>query len=141
MENDEFNPVPNVPKWNNDNKIKDLEFLNSVDNIDLDNLNTGLVQCAINLKEINEKLSKWERVQAKCEIEYKRKYRKLMIDSTLNTDSQKRLYAEYNCEDLELKILYAKQIIGELKRMSNNYRTNIEVIQTIGNNIRKEMDL
>lgn len=133
--------VKNVPNWNKDNKVTDLEFLNNIDYRDLDNLNQALIKTAISTSEINKKLSKYERAEAKYEIEYKRKYRYELTNSNLATESKNKLNAEIKCEDLEMKILYCKQIIGELKRISNSLRMHLEIIETLGNNVRKEMGL
>ena len=138
---DNIGIVPKVPDWNKDNKVTDLEFLNKISYTDLDVLNDSLIRVASGMNELNKKLSIYEKSQAHYEIEYKRKYRKIMMESDLPTDSQKKLYAEVQCEDLEMKILYSKQIIGELKRNSNTFRLSLDVLQTIGNNVRKEMGL
>ena len=138
---DNIGIVPKVPDWNKDNKVTDLEFLNKISYTDLDVLNDSLIRVASGMNELNKKLSIYEKSQAHYEIEYKRKYRKIMMESDLPTDSQKKLYAEVQCEDLEMKILYSKQIIGKLKRNSNTFRISLDVLQTIGNNVRKEMGL
>ena len=138
---DEIASISNVPNWQKNDKTLDLEIFNSISYNDLSELNNTLVKITQAMVGVNKKLSTYERIQAKTEVQYKRKYRYLLLNSKMSTDSQKKLYAETQCEDLEMKIIYSKEIINELKRTSNTLRNILEIIQTLGNNVRKEMGL
>ena len=45
------------------------------------------------------------------------------------------------CEEYEVKILYYTEIIKQLNRISQNYRTDLDVLKTLCFNIRQEMKL
>lgn len=136
---DNIKIVKPVPDWNADGKVQDLEILDNVNYEDLDSLNRSLIKIASTLNQLDNKLDKWERAKAKYDVEYKRSYRYQVLHSEMSTESLKKLYAQSECEDLEMKIVYATQIINDLKRRTNTLRSQLEIIQTIGNNIRRIM--
>ena len=112
-----------------------------LDSNDFDTLNNKLISIGLSLKNINMKLSTHEKTKALLDVEYKRKYREAFTNAEPKTESHRKIYAEIACEDLELKIIYIDQIIKELTRLSYSLRTELEILQTIGHNIRREMTL
>lgn len=136
---DNIKIVKPVPNWNSDGKVQDLEILNNVNYEDLDALNQSLIKIAITLNQLDNKVDEWEKRKAQYDVEYKRTFRDKVIHSEMSTESLKKLYAQAECEDLEMKIIYAGQIIGDLKRRTNTLRNQIDIIQTIGNNVRRMM--
>ena len=62
-----------------------------------------------------------------------------------NTDSknenQRKILTEIECEELELKSMYYEELVRELNRKSMEIRTAINVLNTIGFNIRQELKL
>jgi len=131
--------LPQIPDWNKDNTFNYEDTF--LDKADFDTLNEKLINIGLNLKNINKKLSKYEKTKAQLDVEYKRAYRKAFFDAGPTTESHRKIYAEIACEDLELKLLYVEQIIKELSRISYSLRTELDIIQTIGHNIRREMTL
>ena len=132
-------PIPPIPDWNKDNKFNYEDTF--LDSNDFDTLNNKLISIGLSLKNINMKLSTHEKTKALLDVEYKRKYREAFTNAEPKTESHRKIYAEIACEDLELKIIYIDQIIKELTRLSYSLRTELEILQTIGHNIRREMTL
>ena len=132
-------PIPPIPDWNKDNKFNYEDTF--LDSNDFDTLNNKLISIGLSLKNINMKLSTHEKRKALLDVEYKRKYREAFTNAEPKTESHRKIYAEIACEDLELKIIYIDQIIKELTRLSYSLRTELEILQTIGHNIRREMTL
>lgn len=128
-----------VPDWNKDGKFNyDDTFLDSED---FENLNKELIKTGISLKNINKKLAYYEKQKAQYDVLYKRKYRQAFLNADTKTESHRKIYAEIECEDLELKIIYLDQMIKEITRASFALRTELEILETIGHNIRREMTL
>lgn len=131
--------IPHIPDWNKDNQYNYEDTF--LDYGEFDNLNKSLVDIGLSLKNINKKLAKYEKQKTELDVQYKRKYRKAFLETEVKTESHRKIYAEIACEDLEIKILYLDQIIKELTRISFSLRTELEIVQTIGHNIRREMTL
>lgn len=131
--------VPSVPNWNTDNKYNYEDTF--LDYGEFDNLNKSLVDIGLSLKNINKKLAMYEKQKAELDVQYKRNYRKAFLETVVKTESHRKIYAEVACEDLEIKIMYLDQIIKELTRISFSLRTELEIVQTIGHNIRREMTI
>ena len=64
-----------------------------------------------------------------------------MVDSTIKTESQKKRLAEIECEDIEFQLAYINEIINELTKISQSLRIDLDVLKTIGFNIRQEMKI
>ncbi len=138
MDKDRLN-IPDVPDWNRDNKFNYEDTF--LDHTDFDNLNDKLINIGISLQNVNKKLAIHEKERAKIDVTYKRAYREALVNANPKTESLRKVYAEIACEDLELKKLYLDQIIGELTRVGFALRTELEIVQTVGHNIRREMTL
>ena len=64
-----------------------------------------------------------------------------MVDSTVKTESQKKRIAEIECEDLEFRLAYIDEVINELTKISQSLRVDLDILKTIGFNIRQELKL
>ena len=111
------------------------------DNRDVDNLNATLIRTVLNLKEVTRQINEYERKRTQLDLEYKHKYRLLMVDSTAKTESQKKRVAEIECEEIEFQLAYVNEIINELTKISQSLRIDLDVLKTIGFNIRQEMKI
>lgn len=131
--------LPEFPNWA---EMESIDYGGSFwnDN-DISNLNSTLIKTAINLKTLNSELTKYERKKVKKEIEYKHKYRTSLLESNGKTESQKKLLAEIACSELEWQIEYLNEVIKELNRLSVTLRTELDILKTIGHNLRQEMKL
>lgn len=111
------------------------------DSRDVDNLNATLIRTVLNLKEVTRQINDYERQRTQLDLEYKHKFRQLMVDSTIKTESQKKRLAEIECEDIEFQLAYINEIINELTKISQSLRIDLDVLKTIGFNIRQEMKI
>lgn len=131
--------IPEVPNWDKENRISYHDTY--LDFTDIENLNKALLEIGLNLKYTNNNLRKYEKQLVKLKAEYNRKYRKTMMSLDITPEAKKKIAAEIECEDLEIKISYLEQIIKEITRLTYSYRTELEILQTIGHNLRREMTL
>jgi hypothetical protein len=111
------------------------------DHNEIDNLNSTLIRTVLNLKEITRQINDYERQRTQLDVEYKHKFRRLMVDSTVKTESQKKRIAEIECEDLEFRLAYIDEVINELTKISQSLRIDLDILKTIGFNIRQELKL
>lgn len=131
--------LPQFPDW------KGLEEVDSTGSFwsteDFNNLNNTLIRTTLNLKQVSKELTKYEILKAKAEFEYNKLYRRTLLSSSAKTETQKKQIAEMACEEYEVKILYYTEIIKQLNRISQNYRTDLDVLKTLCFNLRQEMKL
>lgn len=131
--------IINIPNWDNENKYNYEDTF--LDYGALDDLNKQLASLGHTLKYINRKLAEYEKQKAKCEVAYKREYRESFLAAQVTLESHRKIHAEIACEELEMKNIYLDQIIKELQRLSFSVRTELDILQTIGHNIRRELNL
>lgn len=134
-----MNNLPNFPN------IKILE--KKPDKIEIDyeeirKLNDILNNNLYELREVNFELTKIEREKTKIDLKYKRKYRTEYLKNTdSKNENQRKILTEIECEELESKSMYYEELVRELNRKSMEIRTAINVLNTIGFNIRQELKL
>lgn len=127
------------PDWTS---LQEVRYEDSFwDNEDISNYNSTLIKTGLNLKEINKQLNIFEKLRLQKEIEYKRKFRNELLNATARTESQKRILAEIECEDIESELAYYDSIVKELNRLSLALRTDLDILKTIGFNLRQEMKI
>lgn len=107
----------------------------------IDNFNDTIIKTVMNLNELTKQMNLYSQKKVKTELEYKHKYRYLMITLEAKTEAQKKQIAELNCEKLEIKLAYYNEILKELSQKSNQLRTELDILKTIGFNIRQELKL
>lgn len=130
---------PQFPDW------KGLEEVESVGSFwsteDFNNMNNTLIRTTLNLKQVSKELTKYETLKAKTEFEYNKLYRRTLLSSSAKTETQKKQIAEMACEEYEAKILYYTEVIKQLNRIAQNYRTDLDVLKVLSFNLRQEMRL
>lgn len=131
--------IKSVPNWDTENKYNYEDTF--LDYGELENLNKSLVKIGHQLKYVNKQLSIYEKQKAEIDVQYKQKYRSSFINAQATVESHRKIHAEIACEDLEVKMIYLEQIIKELQRISYSLRTELDILQTIGHNIRRELAL
>lgn len=131
--------IKDVPNWDTEEKYNYEDTF--LDYNELNNLNESLVKIGHTLKYLNKKLSIYEKQKAKLDAEYKHVYREAYMNANVKVESHRKIVAELACEELEVKILYLDQILRELNRLSYAQRTELTIIETIGHNIRRELNL
>lgn len=127
------------PEW--EEKLE-LNYCDSFwDSEDMDNLNKTLINTGLALKRINNELQENERIRLQKELEYKQKFRREMQSASGRTEAQKKIVAEINCEELETELVYYDQLTKELTKLSNSLRIDLDILKTIGFNLRQEMKI
>lgn len=133
------NGVKGVPNWDTENQYNYEDTF--LDYGELEGLNQALIKVGHQLKYINKQLSIYEKQKAELDVQYKRKYRASFLNAQATVESHRKIHAEVACEDLELRLIYLEQIVKELQRISYSLRTELDILQTIGHNIRRELNL
>lgn len=111
------------------------------DSQDLTNMNSTLIMTVLSLKEINRQITEYSRQKTIADLEYKRKYRSLMIGLEAKTETLKKQMAEKACEEEEYKIAVLDEIIKELNRIAADKRTQLDTLKVIAFNLRQEMKI
>lgn len=109
------------------------------DSEDIADLNKTLIKTAVALKETNKQLLEYKRKKVVADLDYKKAYRQAIISSNAKTETQKKQMAEIACEELEANCLYINTIIDELTIISNIHRNDLDILKTVGHNLRQEM--
>lgn len=129
-----------LPKFKNLN-INDIYNYedNIVDFESLEDLDRSTKQARLALFKTTNNINKYERKAKEAKINYERKFRRSMIESTEKTEGLKRIHASLACEDLENDYLAYDQIKGELERLAYSLRIELQALQSMGNNLRQQM--
>lgn len=130
---------PKFPEWND---LKELDNTGLFwDDQDISNLNTALIKTIIALRSISNELTKYEKKKREVDLALKRKFRSEFLQSTADNSTIRKMLAEVACEELEWKSAYLDEIIKELVKDSNRLRTELDILKTLGHNLRQEMRL
>lgn len=125
------------PDWSNVLNYADTYL----DQEDMTNLNDSLIKTGLNIKKINSEMEKYDRLRTAKELEYKRKFRREFQEAQGTNATQKKIIAEINCEELESELRYYENVVNELTRMSAVLRTDLDILKTIGFNLRQELKI
>jgi len=112
-----------------------------VDYESLEALNRTINQARKALFKTTESIGSYERKENTAKINYDRAYRREFLSSTAKTESEKRMRAALNCEDLENEWLMHQQVREELVRYSATLRLELQTLQGLGHNYRQQMKL
>lgn len=125
------------PNWS-----KTLNYSDTfLDQEDMSNLNSALINTGLSLKRVNAEIEKYDRIKRIKELEYKRKFRREIVDAQAATASQRKAIADINCEELESEVAYYTSVVDELTRISSVLRTDLDILKTIGFNLRQELKI
>lgn len=128
-----------IPDWNADKKYNYEDT--QLDYNKIENLNTALITLSKKMNLINDKMTTYEKKKTKQEIIYKRHYRREFLSAEVSTESHRKIKAELACEDDEMKLAYLVNILDELQRLSWQLRTQLQILETLGHNLRRELNL
>lgn len=130
----------NKYNWNADNKYNYEDTF--LDKEDIESINKALIEAGFAIKNFNKKMSIIEKERGRVKARYNNKRRELLAnDTTSVSETQKKLIADIECEDLEYELAKLNIAMEELKRLSFSVRTEIDILQTLGHNLRREMTL
>ncbi len=134
--------VIKMPEFPDLSGLENIESRGSFwDSQDLINMNSTLIVTVLSLKEINRQITDYSRQKTIAELEYKRKFRSLMISLDAKTETLKKHMAEKACEEEEYKIAVLEEILKELNRIAADKRTQLDTLKIITYNLRQEMKI
>jgi hypothetical protein len=131
-----------VPKFKEWDTRTVYDYVNQISDYEsLEKLAIATNAARLALFKVNEQINKFERNEKAAKVQYDREFRRAYIGSMEKTDNMKRMRAALACEDLENLHLYATQVKEELVRMSFTLRTELQTLQSIGNNMRQQLKM
>lgn len=131
--------LPKLRQWNSsqlysyDDNISDYESI--------EELNSAINSARKALFEINDKINGAERQERMAKTKYEREHRRAYLGSNEKTESARKARADLLCEELENNTIVYEQVRGELVRMSNAIRLELQTLQALGNNIRQQLKM
>lgn len=131
--------LPNFYKW----KVKGIYDYDKmiVDYENLEDLAKATNKARQALFIITDKLNEYERKEKLAKMEYDRHFRREYLTSSEKTESAKRARAELKCEELENTWQTYVQLNSELIRLSHSMRQELQMLQSIGNNLRQQLKI
>lgn len=131
-----------MPRFKNWDSSRFYDHENTiVDYETIDDLNSAIKSARIALFELTNKINMYERAGKEAETAYKREWRRAYLKSSEKTESAKKIRADLLCEESENKMIAYNQVCGELTRMSNAMRLELQSLQGLGNNLRQQMKM
>lgn len=100
-------------------------------------LTTATDNARIALFEINEKINSAERKEKMCKVKYERAHRREYLKASNSTEAKRKAYADLQTEHLEDDVIVYEQVRMELVRASNTVRLELQMLQSVGNNLRQ----
>lgn len=131
--------LPEFTKWNS-RKVYDFENIIS-DYDSMEKLNHAITAARQALFKLNDGINKYEQEERAAKLAYDRAFRRAYLQSNEKTDSAKRSRAALKCEGLENAWITSDQIKNELVRMSFSMKSEIQILQTIANNLRQQLKM
>lgn len=129
--------VPNIKKWKS-SRFYDYET-EIYDYEQIEQLNSAINAARKALFEITDKINDYERVEKISKTKYEREWRRAYLGSNEKTESAKKARSDLLCEELENNVIVYEQVRGELIRLSNSIRLELQTLQALGNNLRQQL--
>lgn len=131
--------VPKMKQWNSS---RFYDYTNIVSDYEsIEELNSAINSARTALFEINDKINSAERNERIAKTKYDREHRRAYLSSNEKTESARKARADLLCEELENDAIVFEQVRGELVRMSNAIRLELQTLQALGNNIRQQLKM
>lgn len=131
--------VPKLKSWSS-SQLYDYEDIVS-DYESIEELNSAINSARKALFNINDKINGAERQERLAKTKYDREHRRAYLGSNEKTESARKARADLLCEELENNVIVYEQVRGELVRMSNAIRLELQTLQALGNNIRQQLKM
>lgn len=131
--------VPKLKSWSS-SQLYDYEDIVS-DYESIEELNSAINSARKALFNINDKINGAERQERLSKTKYEREHRRAYLGSNEKTESARKARADLLCEELENNVIVYEQVRGELVRMSNAIRLELQTLQALGNNIRQQLKM
>lgn len=130
-----------LPDFKNVNPNQDNYIDNFWDSMKVEEHNKTLISTVLQMNEVNNQINLYSQKKVKAELEYKHKLRYHQLTVQGSNATEKKQLAELACEKLEIRVVYLTEIIRELNQKATQLRTELDVLKTIGFNIRQEMKI
>ena len=131
--------VPKLRQWNSSQLYAYNDI--SADYESIEELNSAINKARKALFEINDKINGAERQERIAKTKYEREHRRAYLGSNEKTEAARKARADLLCEELENDTIIYEQVRGELVRMSNAIRLELQTLQSLGNNIRQQLKM
>jgi hypothetical protein len=131
--------LPNIKNWGVE-KLYDYRS-QIIDHESLEKLNASINAARLALFRVADELNKAERAERKAKVEYDREWRRAYLRTVGKTETIKKANADLQCEELENRYIEHEQMKNELSRLSFTLRTELQTLQTVGNNVRQQMKM
>lgn len=107
---------------------------------DFNLINKEMVSLVLRLRDINKRLTEYERKKTTADSKYKHEYRKsYLTQSAAKNETHRRILIEIENEKLEFEISFYDEMIRELTREAHAIRFEMDTLKTIAYNIRQEL--
>lgn len=131
--------VPKLRQWNSSQLYAYNDIIADYESIE--ELNSAINKARKALFEINDKINGAERQERIAKTKYEREHRRAYLGSNEKTEAARKARADLLCEELENDTIIYEQVRGELVRMSNAIRLELQTLQSLGNNIRQQLKM
>lgn len=131
-------PKNNTPHWENA-PTNDYQELN--DFTDLSDVNQKLNRLRSRFYHINTQLKQVQRQLAQAKAEYSSNLRRQLVDISGGTEKTRVAMAEIACEEWESEVVIYTQLVQELTNDQRIISKDLEVLETLSNNIRAQMKI
>lgn len=131
--------VPRFKKWDMTDAY-DYDA-NIIDYESLEALDKTIQNARKSMFILTEKINTFERKEREAKTKYERAYRREYLNSTEKTETAKKARAELKCEELENKWMALEQLKQELLRLSYTMKQEMQILQTIANNMRQQLKI
>lgn len=129
--------MPPMKEWDVSDDYDYTAFVD--DYTSLQELGASIAQARMALFTWTEKINNAERMERDARTQYERAFRRAYLLSTEKTETAKKERAALVCEDLENEWIMYDQLKKEFERASAAIRTELQTLQSIGNNLRQQM--
>lgn len=131
-----------IPDFRNIETNRFYDYENIIQDYEsLESLGAAINAARLALFKVTDLINKYERRETKARDAYDKAYRRAYINSSEKTDAGRKIRADLLCEELEDKLIVAKQVKNELIRISSNLRAEMQTLDSIGHNMRQQLKL
>lgn len=132
-------PLPSWPEPRSEDEVyvPEEEF----DITDLSEINRQLLRAKSRLFRVSQHLKQAQRDLIDAQLTYRRAYRRHMVMVSGGTEASRKAMVEINCEDFENAVEIAVQVVDEWKKRSQDCRDDLKAIESLGHNVRAQMNM
>lgn len=129
--------LPEFNNWNGNQLYNYSDLI--TDYSSFEEIEKVLVRARKALFVLNDKINEYERLEKISRKEYERQYRRAYLGTVEKTETARKARAELKCELLENEWMKHEQLKGELVRMSQTMKAEIQTLHTLAYNLRTQV--